>query len=417
MSNAGCSFQEEQKKRTWPFRILISFAFCLLMLPGFSQGNTDSCTLEISLLTCSPGTELYSLFGHTAIRVRDDRRGMDVVYNYGTFDDSDPLFYFHFTRGIMVYSLSASTFQDFMVEYEYEHRGVIEQMLNLSCAQKKNLYEALRENTTEQNRFYNYHFYADNCTTRAGKIIVANSDSFRFANILPDSNPTYRKLIHAYLERQQQWWSEFGIDLLLGANLDKKPSNEQVIYFLPDYLMTGMDHAQNALGPVVAKKRVILQQRDQSQNTEWFTPIFLFGVLLVCCGLLSLLRNRASQIALKIFDVLLFAILGLLGFLLLYVWIFRVDEVCRNNINICWAIPTHLIAICLIRKNPFWLKYYFQGNAALAAILLTGFAWWPQQMNRSLLLLLPLIILRSVNMYLTLSNAKKHTVSGNTRRL
>jgi len=111
----------------------------LSCITGFAQANHDSCTMEISLLTCAPGADLYSIFGHTAIRVRDARRGMDIVYNYGTFDDSDPLFYIHFTKGIMNYSLSAETYENFMAEYEYEHRPVIGQVLNLDCAEKNQL--------------------------------------------------------------------------------------------------------------------------------------------------------------------------------------------------------------------------------------------------------------------------------------
>src|ERR1700674_4231068 len=106
-------------------RIVIFCIFFICSFPSWSQTNNDSCSMEISLLTCSPGNELYSLFGHTAIRIRDPRRGMDIVYNYGTFDDSDPLFYFYFTRGIMLYSLSATTFKEFMMEYEFEHRNVV----------------------------------------------------------------------------------------------------------------------------------------------------------------------------------------------------------------------------------------------------------------------------------------------------
>jgi len=101
-----------------------------------AQVTSDSCSMEISLLTCSPGNELYSLFGHTAIRIVDTRRGMDIVYNYGTFDDSDPLFYFYFTRGIMLYSLSVEPLDSFMKEYEDERRSVVEQILNLSCEEK-----------------------------------------------------------------------------------------------------------------------------------------------------------------------------------------------------------------------------------------------------------------------------------------
>src|SRR5882672_4705388 len=124
--------------------------FFIYSFSARTQVNKDSCTMEISLLTCTPGTDLYSIFGHTAIRVRDARRGMDIVYNYGTFDDTDPLFYVHFTKGIMNYSLSAETYDSFMTEYEYEHRPVMGQVLNLDCAEKNQLYEALRGNTLEE---------------------------------------------------------------------------------------------------------------------------------------------------------------------------------------------------------------------------------------------------------------------------
>ena len=380
----------------------------LLSVPGQSQTPDDSCTLEISLLTCAPGTDLYSLFGHTAIRVRDQRRGMDVVYNYGTFDDSDPLFYFHFTNGIMVYSLSASTYADFMQEYEYDHRGVIAQSLNLTCDQKKNLYEALRQNTTEENRFYNYQFYADNCTTRAGKMIASHSQPLQTGNILPNPSPSYRRMIHIYLDRQRQSWPEFGIDMLLGANLDQQPNNEQAMYFLPDYLMNGFDHTQTSTGPLVLKKETLLKFPDTKAGSVWFTPALFFSFWIVLSALLMLKRKKTTRKALQIFDITLFTLLGLIGLIMLYVWKFRVDEVCRNNINIFWALPTHVVAVFFIKKNPSWLKYYFLITACLSAILLIGFVWWPQQMNSAVPVLLLLIIFRSLHQFIKLRDAKIH---------
>src|SRR5206468_3415667 len=106
-------------------------------LPLIAQ--TDSCHLRISLLTCSPGEELYSTFGHTAVRVTDSVRGSDIVYNYGTFDDRDPNFYTKFTKGIMLYALSGYSYQEFLQEYSSEKRGVIEQVLALTCAEKQRL--------------------------------------------------------------------------------------------------------------------------------------------------------------------------------------------------------------------------------------------------------------------------------------
>ena len=93
-------------------RIIKTFGFLLFTIHFslFTFSQTDSCKLRISLLTCSPGEELYSTWGHTAIRVTDSVTGIDMVFNYGTFDDSDPDFYAKFTRGLMIYALSAYPF-------------------------------------------------------------------------------------------------------------------------------------------------------------------------------------------------------------------------------------------------------------------------------------------------------------------
>ena len=156
---------------SWLFLISI---FAIQQPTLFAQ---DTSHIRISLLTCSPGEELYSAWGHTAIRVTDSVTGTDIVFNYGTFDDTDPLFLANFTKGLMVYALSAYPFSDFVKEYQFYGRGVIEQTLSLNCADKIRLYNALQENNRAENRFYNYYFHTDNCTSRARDMIVKNTGS------------------------------------------------------------------------------------------------------------------------------------------------------------------------------------------------------------------------------------------------
>src|SRR5688572_22121444 len=122
------------------------FLLIVLHCSFFSSAQTDSCNLRISLLTCSPGEELYSSFGHTALRVTDLSGGGDLVFNYGTFDDSDPYFYVKFTRGLMLYALSVYPFRDFQYEYQVQNRGVIEQVLQLTCEEKQKMNAQLRLN-------------------------------------------------------------------------------------------------------------------------------------------------------------------------------------------------------------------------------------------------------------------------------
>ena len=127
--------------------LLFTFYF---FISAFSQ---DSCSLRISLLTCAPGAELYSTFGHTAIRVQYQTNGMDEVFNYGTFEFDDD-FYSKFVRGKLLYALSVQSFPEFLYQYQMESRSVVEQELSFTCAQKEKMLTALRNNALPQNRFY-----------------------------------------------------------------------------------------------------------------------------------------------------------------------------------------------------------------------------------------------------------------------
>ena len=113
---------------------------------------------------------------------------------------------------------------------------------------------------------------------------------------------------------------------------------------------------------------------------------------------------------LLIFDTVFFFVLGLIGTLMAYLWVCRVDDVCRNNINIFWALPTHLAAVFFIRKKTASVKYYFLITGVLAAFLLVGFPWWPQRMNPAVLPILGIIIFRSFHLYQNRYHAEKSIV-------
>ncbi|MBO9632506.1 MAG: DUF4105 domain-containing protein [Chitinophagaceae bacterium] len=360
--------------------------------------DTSNCRLRVSLLTCSPGQELYSTFGHTAIRMIDSARAIDYVFNYGTFDDRDPQFLYNFTKGLMLYSLSAYPFSDFVAEYSSAGRGVTEQELNLSCHQKHALIDALVQNSEEANRYYNYYFHTDNCTTRARDMIVKHAGStVAMANVLPNKKITYRHLIHQYLDSTGMLWSKFGIDILLGAHLDKQVDNNQAM-FLPDYLMKGMDKAKADGKPLVGKTTTILPAAALSGESKTaVTPVMFFAIFLLAITALSVINKGGLNRALFIFDVLFFLILGLLGCLLLTLWMIRVDDVCRNNWNLIWAIPTHLIvALALLFKpKKIWIRRYFRIITTLTGLALVCWFFLPQELNPAIIPILGLILVRS----------------------
>lgn len=376
-------------------RSILLFLFPLFCITAIAQ--TDSSHLRISLLTCSPGAELYSTFGHTAIRVTDSTRGIDMVYNYGTFDDRDPNFYVKFTRGIMIYALSNYSFQEFLQEYAYERRYVIEQELNLNGDEKQRLYAALQENALEQNRYYNYYFHTDNCTTRARDMITQKTGaSVVFKNILPEKVPSFRNLIHTYLDKANQHWSKFGIDLLLGSNLDKKVTNESSM-FLPDYLLKGFDSAMVDGRKLVAAKNNVLPAAPLPPAVTLFTPLFVFATLFIIVTLLSFSSNKYVQGCLNVFDAVFFLLIGFFGVVIVTLWAIRVDDVCRNNYNLGWALPTHFFMAFVVYLKRKWIQQYFR--VVFVLTLLFAVCWLlfiPQKINMAVLPLLGIVLVRSI---------------------
>jgi hypothetical protein len=218
-------------------------------------------------------------------------------------------------------------------------------------------------------------------------------------------------MIHDYLKPQHQDWSAFGIDMCLGMNLDMKPSNVQAIHFLPDYLSRGMDHAMDGNKKLVVEKQKLLSFTEVKTPKEGFTPMALFECLLLATIILFMFRSLpAINRTLFVFDIFFFTLLGLFGLLITALWLGRVDDVCRNNINIFWALPTHLIAVFFIRKKAAWIKYYFLITAIFASFLLIGFPWWPQRMNAAVLPILGIIIFRSFCLFLKRNYAEKNIV-------
>jgi hypothetical protein len=373
--------------------LLLSFTFCVLSLTSAQ----DSCSLRISLLTCAPGEELYSTFGHTALRVQDGQKGTDFVFNYGTFEFG-PDFYTQFIRGKLLYFLSVQEFGEFIYEYQLQSRSIREQVLQLSCIEKQNLYTALEMNAQEQNRYYRYDFLFDNCTTRAGDIVAKNTDSpVVFKSILSENHPTFRNLIHSYLDAGHQYWSKLGIDILLGAKLDRKVTNHEAM-FLPDYLLKGFDSAMVNNHSLVTPPQTILQMPSPLKNKSFFTPGVVFVLLLVVIVGISFVQSNWARVVINVFDFLFFFILGLAGLLLLFMWFGTDHKVCQNNYNLFWALPANVVMAFFVHSKKPWVKKYFSIVFWITVVLALAWFFLPQQMNTALIPIVLLIIYRSWNL-------------------
>ena len=358
------------------------FLFLVTLSTHNLIAQQDTCNLRISLLTCSPGDDLYSVFGHSAIRIVDQHNHRDLIYNYGTFDFEDPDFYINFVKGKPIYALSVQRYPDFVYEYQLFNRQVIEQRLNLSCDKTLELARALDSNAQENNRYYKYEWLFDNCSTRPRDMIIkAEIGHINFDTILPQPAPTFRNLIHEYLDKGDLLWSKLGIDLLLGSRIDR-PSRNREAMFLPDYLMKGIDRGhidgQRLSGPMHV---IVPFTAARSIEKSWFTPLPVTIVIMILGLVLPFLKIKPARLMADIFDVALFLGLGLLGCLILFMWFGTEHQWCVENFNLAWALPTHVFVAFFILRRKKWVNKYFLYTAILYGIVVFGWQLIPQGMN------------------------------------
>ena len=378
------------KKNIYKKLLRLIYIFTFLHLHIFTLAQ-DSSHLRISLLTCTPGEELYSTFGHSAFRVVDSSSVTDVVYNYGTFNFDDDGFYLKFVRGKLLYYVSTATIDEFKEEYQFYKRGITEQVLNLSPAEKINIQQALNNNLREENKYYQYDFFLDNCTTRLRDIIKKYSDiPIVFKPVMP-TGTTFRQAIHQYLNKNNKDWSKLGIDILLGAPTDAVMTTEQM-QFLPDNLMKSLDSG-NVNWPLVSQVSDILKMSDTytTGNKNSLSPTIIFTILLGFIIALGFVKNNFIQNTLHGFYGLFFFLTGLLGCILIFMWLGTDHAMCKNNFNLLWAWPTHVVAALFINTKKRWVKKYCLFTIIGLSILMLVWFFLPQQMSNGLI---PLVFLQ-----------------------
>jgi hypothetical protein len=348
-----------------------SLLLLLISFQTFSQPKLSEHA-KISLLTCSPGDELYSIFGHSAIRVSDPVIGIDDVYNYGTFNFDTPNFYLKFANGRLNYMLAKGRFSRFKQIYWYEQRSVYEQTLNLTGKEKQQLFDALLTNLKPENKFYRYDFFFDNCATRIRDIIAANVDG---KIVWPDSKNkdlTFRDQLHEY-DGDSPWIAD-GLDIILGVKTDYKANVSEQMY-IPDYMQLYFENAQiegqETRRNLVEKGKQILQFQPEKSTTFW-SPLVVFGALLILFILLSIWETESARTFFYTTRVLLFAS-GVVGLIIVFLWFISMHAATKINLNIIWANPLNVIIAFLplrwyAKKAIRWYVNFYGGSLVLLLV-------------------------------------------------
>lgn len=380
-------------------RTLILF-LCLLFgsLSGLQAQWQLSEEGEIHIVTCGPYQgELYSAFGHSAIRVVDPQRRIDVIYNYGVFDFNQPNFYLNFTRGHLLYKLAVSSYQGFVDYYISEDRFVHEQVLDLNQQQKQAVFNFLQWNALPENSDYLYDYFYDNCATRVRDVFTELlGDSLMLDSTYAEEGFTIRQLCDMYLT--QQPWGDLGIDLCLGLPMDKQMTTMEYM-FLPDYLESGFAVAQVNNGgqwkPLVKERITTYVPEGQVANVPLWRPATALWSLLLLTVLMTYMGYKKKRWR-ATWDLVLFSVLGLLGWLLTLLWFFTDHRAAAMNFNIIWAMPLHfpLVVLLYFVRKPA-LKGYMGIFAIYYLLVLLFWSIFPQDLPDSLIPLVILLLLRA----------------------
>ena len=335
------------------------------------QDSLRMDSVEISLLTCQPHDEIYSLYGHTAIRYHDLRKGgLDIAFNYGVFDYHKPLFALRFVFGLTDYELGAYPFRLFLEEYRRFGSMVTEQVLHLTAEEKMALQQALAVNMQNENRIYRYNYFYSNCTTKARDIIEQCIQGKVSYEKREGYSPSHREMIHEMTQNNP--WSAFGNDLLLGILADQ-PTDQRQQEFLPYHLMYDFDHASiyqdGKFRPLVKERRQPLPAGVQLVKSGFPLSPLACGIILVALSLGLFFLQVRNKCIYRWWDALLMVTVGTFG-IILFLMLFSQHPTVSLNLQILLLNPLPWFFLWkVVRRRP---TRYWSITAILCVLFLIG---------------------------------------------
>ena len=328
--------------------------FILLLLSsfiGFSQSLPLSKDAKVSVLTCGLGNESYSLFGHTGIRVSDPGNNFDVVYNYGTFDFRTPNFVMKFAKGDLQYFATVHSFSDFLNEYTYEKRSILEQELLISPELKQQLFDKLNSVLASDERFYTYKFIDKNCTSMVVDVINNTLKS----NVIvkkEDTDKTYRTILFPYFDGH--FYDQLGTSIIFGTKVDQMGTR----IFLPFELKKSLEKTTFHNKPLAGKTKTLLEFKKETPKS-WWNNIYTYLLIL----LFVILAKD------KIVDKIYFLILSLIGIFFVIMGFYSFHQELAMNYNVLLFSPLLLLLILFsIFKNKKWTYRFSLINFVLLVI-------------------------------------------------
>ena len=335
--------------------IVLTFILSVVNATVGAQSMTNPDRIQISLLTCSPGKEVWAQYGHTAIRYYDKESGEDLAINYGIFSLDQTYFIPRFVLGMTDYRMGVQPMDMFLAQYSYEGRGVVEQVLNLSAEDKEVIYKALQENMKPENVVYRYNYFFDNCTTRARDMLV-NHLHGKVVYPPAEEDATFRSMIHKWNNKYE--WSQFGEDLLLGVNADRKTTKSEQ-QFLPENLRNDFDKATYKGKPLVKETNVLLDAETEVAEPAFPLSPLSIALIFAAISLVMMLFSYRRQQVYWAWDLALMLTSGLMG-IIFFIMIFSQHPCVSLNFILLFfnPLPLFFLYSTIKKKKVIWWKIW-----------------------------------------------------------
>lgn len=408
-------------------RSIIIVTLCALLIffvrvtHAYAQVPQFSDSLRVSLLTCSMGPDAYERFGHTGIRLQDQKNPeLDITFHYGVFNFNTPDFIYRFVKGETDYELGATLTKNFVEGYRRRGLGMTEAWLRLDKQQTLDLAELLIENYRPENRTYRYSFFFDNCATRPyNRINEATQNQIRYDSTWVNSI-TLREMVRKKSGRNN--WLDFGISLAVALRADKQTSYQEQM-FLPEYLERALRHAEipTKVGentwyqPIIEKRDTLLtmtpEVKARIEAEEAVPPMLVLGILAVIALLLSiphlirlntwksLSQGKGFNLCCNLFDSLLMIVTCITGSILWFLNFFSEHPAVDNNLNCLWLLPTDIL-LAVMLWIPSCKKYCFWYAAFRVTLLIVYFMcdWtWEQFCPAMFIISIGIILFRMLS--------------------
>ena len=324
---------------------------------------------EAYLVTCSPGSETYEQYGHTAVRVKVDTQ--DYVFNYGVFSFHKRFFLWRWLLGETDYSVEILPYPVFLDFYGREGRTITEQRLNLREREVLSLAASMM-NDVEAARHagwtYRYNFFYDNCTTRAiDAINEALGDSARIEWPQAEEQ-TLRQILHQFAT---PWLAE-GQDYLIGTEVDEPATLRQQLFspiWASHYAgQATIIRADGSRTPLVSGPAATLPDTNAKNPLEM--PVCIVGLLILAAAIISHFKGWSLWQVRMVVHVLQ----GVVGMLVAFLFAFSAHPAVDSNWLIVAFNPLWLVAAWYVWRHrgkvPGRAGWCYIGSIVLALILM-----------------------------------------------